>query len=339
MKKFIAFFSIMAFLSGHLRAQDNCRNAVFESDKLYEAGKITELIQNLEPCLENLKNKEEKFEACRLLALAYHETQNIEKSSFYMKAMLKLKPTYQQFPMVDPISFSQKLNQFRVEPKLYLGLEGAPSLGYTILVESYSALPSTQYYAPSLGWNSGLSLHIKTGANTRVSAAIKAQRIAVKHIMELSSNETLTMTETLKFATSQALFHYPFQPTEKIAVSLGTGLGLSYLWQAITLLETLNPGTGEIAQASKLSTDERNRLQPFFITQVNLEYPVGLGHIGFSPSWQIFLRTSVNPQERLSQPEFIFSNGYVSDDIRLRAINFTISYRHPIVFSVKPAKP
>lgn len=325
----------ISFLSS---AQDLCKDAIFKADKLYQEGKIKELIALLEPCYHKELNKEEKLEASRFLALAYSEENNEGKTDYYLKQLLSLNPSYQEFPMLDPIPFKKKVESYLVKPKWYGGLYAGPSIAYPKITNSFSAFDVNQYYQASMGWNSKLFLNHPMNKNLSYSVQLGYSRIPVIHKMDIENMKELQATELIKQIALETDVYYSTTLVKNIILSGGVGAGLGYITSSMRIIEMNHKESGEIRINSKISTYEMNQVQPYLYILGKIEYGIGKGFIGFAPSWQFYLRNTAKESERLNDVAFIFNTGYVLDNVIIRQIQLGLSYRHPLAYSVTKKK-
>ena len=111
MKEYLLLIVLFVFSLSSF-GQDNCEDALYKANTLFETGKIQECINALEPCIASVKPKESKFEGYKLLAISYQELGQTEKMEKYIAFMLRAKPYYNLYPNGDPASFSKAINNF-----------------------------------------------------------------------------------------------------------------------------------------------------------------------------------------------------------------------------------
>ncbi len=107
LNKIRLFTLLLILFSGLLKAQDNCSDALYQANKLYELGNLKECVDRLEPCLNKKMSDAELEASYHLLAMAYFTLNNTEKLDYYIKKLLHLKPDYSNYPNIDPIDFSR----------------------------------------------------------------------------------------------------------------------------------------------------------------------------------------------------------------------------------------
>jgi hypothetical protein len=105
-----------------LTAQNPCEGALKEAQYLYDAGKIQDAIALLEYCPFGHLSRLEQFETHRLLALCYQFQSDEEQTDVHIQRMLELNPSYQTYPYVDPVEFTQMLNHYGVRPDAFAGM-------------------------------------------------------------------------------------------------------------------------------------------------------------------------------------------------------------------------
>ena len=109
---------VLAVFSSLSEAQSECKDVLFVANSLFEEGRITESIVTLEPCINQIKNKQEAFEGYKILAIANQELGEADALDKYIKKVLALRPDYQKYPNGDPSVFTKEVGKYQVQPKV-----------------------------------------------------------------------------------------------------------------------------------------------------------------------------------------------------------------------------
>ncbi|HEY8402508.1 MAG TPA: hypothetical protein VIK89_14670, partial [Cytophagaceae bacterium] len=115
-------FLLIAVLPGLVKAQsteNNCTQTLKKAQNTYDQGRIFEIADMLQPCIENGFTKEEKTSAYYLLTLTYLYFNEREKAEKAMLEFLKLNPEYEI--KNDPAEFVNLYNSFRTTPAFLIG--------------------------------------------------------------------------------------------------------------------------------------------------------------------------------------------------------------------------
>lgn len=318
----------------HGHAQD-CKNSLYEANKLFEKGRFSECIQVLEPCLKYSKSKEEKIESYHLLAQTYQLINQLDKANLYIKKMLYLKLDYQDFPNIDPIDFSRLVNQYSVKPIFYLGIKAGMNITTANLIKSYSTYNSTQRYLNVNGYQLGFDALYQLKNNWGFRADLLASGIGIHHQIDSTGRWDQNYYEQLRFVQLILSAQKEFKLNESISLHAGVGFGASYMYKSSVYLETKNFETGSIRQATQSPVDSRNRWQNSLQGLIGVSTKAGKGTIGLEVQYGYFLKNTVNDSKRMKDLDFIFNNHYINDDIRLRSLMFNIGYKHPVIWKVR----
>jgi hypothetical protein len=333
MKKHLLFIVLFVFSLSSF-GQNNCKDALYNANTLFETGKIQACIDKLEPCVASIKPKESKFEGYKLLAIAYQELGNTEKMDKYIGLMLQSKPYYNLYPNGDPASFSKAINNFIVTPNFYFGIKAGISINDVKLIESFSALQAVQAYNPQLGYQFGAELNKNLLRNIEIGAAITYGGTRINHEITSFQNWDKVYMEKLNFL-SLGLNGKKFIPvSDKLKLFGGLNVSLSNLTQSKVTVLTTNYISGNYAIESKEALTEKNKIQPNFGFNAGLSYELSRGRVMFDFGYQLFSNTTFNEAKRLEDIDFIFDTQYINDDIKMKFFTFNISYSIPLNYYI-----
>lgn len=319
-------------------AQTDCNNSLYESNKLFEAGQLNECVNLLEPCTKEKKDKEELLESYHLLAQAYQNLGNMDKANFYVKKMLSVKHDYQKYPNIDPMDFSKIVNQYNVSPKFYFGLKFGFNRNSVALKKSYSAYSSTQSYNPSTGFQVGFTGDYRIKPTISINADLFFTGLKINHIIDSAGGWKQNYNEQQNYLMLNLSGQKYFTITKKLQVHAGIGFGFAYLNSANVFLESTNNETKSLQQATQNPIDSRNKFQTSANGIVGLSTPLSQGMLSLETNFSYFFGTTVNPDKRMDDLNFIFNNQYVNDDISLRLMMVNLSYKFPLIWGINLKK-
>ncbi len=319
-------------------AQDKCKNALYDANKLFESGNIKESIELLEPCLLNKKGKEEKIESYHLLAQAYQNLNDLTNAQKYVRKMLLLKPDYQKFPNIDPLDFSRLVNQYTVSPKFYLGIKAGVNRNSVDLKKSYAAYSSSQSYNPLTGFQIGATGDYRFSKGLSLNLDLLYSGLGINHIVDNAGGWKQEYTEQQNYFITNLLVSKYFKSKKGLQIYTGAGLSMAYLINSNVFLESTNLETGSIQQSTQDPLAYRNRLQTAGNVHLGLAYPLFQGIIGLETNVFYFFGETVNPDKRMDDLNFIFNNQYVNDDVSLRLMTINITYKVPLVYRIELKK-
>ena len=330
--------SILTLTSTLTYSQGDCNNSLYEANKLFEAGQLTECINLLEPCIKQKKDKEELIESYHLLAEAYQNQNNLDKANFYVKKMLLAKPDYQKYPNIDPVDFSRLVNQYTVTPKLYMGPKFGFNRNSVALKKSYSAYSSSQSYNPTTGFQVGFTGDYRIKPTIGINADLFFSGIGINHIVDNAGGWRQNYNEQQNYFILNLSGQKHFKAGKKLQVFAGIGFGFGYLYSANVFLEATNNETSSRQQATQNPIDSRNRFQTAANGLVGISLPVAQGIVGLETNFAYYFGTTVNMNKRMNDLNFIFNNQYVNDDVSLRSMMVNLSYKFPLIWGINIKK-
>lgn len=318
-----------------LNAQSTGKDILYQSDKLYQQGKIEEVIKLLEPSVDKGLNNEECFDAYRLLALSYLYLQNTNKTDFYMKKMLKSRVDYQKYPNIDPLEFSKLINRYEVRPLWQVGIKAGANLANPVLQNSYSAFVSNQSYLSTTGYQFGAFCEYMIKSNISISADVMMNGFSINQKIDNAGGWSQNYIEDQQATLMNLSCNYYKKISEKMQVYGGIGIGVNYITSALVNLESVNLQTGETFQSTKDALNERNTLPIYASFKLGVAYQSRVGKLGIDCSYLNFFTNTVNKDTRYNDQNFIFNNQYVNDDISMRMMLINISYKTPLKWLIK----
>lgn len=317
-----------------LNAQDGCKDALYEANKLFEAGNIKECIDRLEPCLGSKKSKEERVETYHLLAQAHQNLNNPESAQKYIIKMLKKKPDYQRFPNIDPLDFSRLVNQYAVSPKIFVGLKAGINRNSVALKKSYAVYKSDQSYNPLTGFQVGATVDYRLMKDLSLSLDILYSGIGINHVVNNAGGWKQDYNEQQNYLIPNLILSKYVTLRKDLSLYGGVGFNASYLMSTNVFFEITNLETGSVQQATQNPLDYRNKWQTAANAHLGLAFPFYQGLFGIESNYFYYFGRTVNSEKRMDDLNFIFNNQYVNDDISLRLLSFNISYKLPLVYKI-----
>ena len=315
--------------------QNNCENSLYEGNKLFEAGKFQECVDLLEPCLQSKKGKEEMIESYHLLAQAYQNIGNLEKANLYVKKMLSLNHDYQKYPNIDPKDFNRLVNQYSVSPKFYLGLKFGFNRNSVALKKSFSTYASSQSYLPKTGYQLGLTGDYRLKPLFSINADLMASGVSINHIVDNAGGWKQNYTEQQNYFSLLLNGQKHFKVGSKFSVYAGLGIGFNYLYSTNVFFEATNNETKTLQQSTQNPIDARNRFQTCANGLLGTTIPLPQGSLSIEANFGYYFGTTVNPDKRMSDSDFIFNNQYINDDVSLRMMMVNVCYKIPVVWDIR----
>ena len=325
---FLLIISIAVLWPTGLAAQENCENALYDANALYERGKLEDCISRLTNCLNQLKSHDEKFEAYRLLAISNMNLQNSEKMHEYIVKMLEIRPGYQAYTAsTDPAEFARAVNSYDIHTSWKFGASIGLSMFSPQVVENRQAFPAaTSEYQTAPGY------HITVDASYVLTPLLNLEPSIVFNGGQLKQSLQLSETVSQNYLERFNMIGFNLGLSRQLLpqmeqLSIGLGAGLAYLWSDLMFVETHNEANNSLSQTSKAGLDYRNRLQPYAGASLKYGYPLQQGDLVFRLSYDYYFLTLVNDELNKENLEFTLQSLYTNDLVRLNAFTFSIGYR------------
>jgi tetratricopeptide (TPR) repeat protein len=334
MKKIIHLSFIMFILGNICNAQVNCNDAFFKAKELYNAGKIQEAINTLEPCISSLKSKDYQFEGFKLLAIANHDLGNLEARNKYINKILALRPHYQKYPNNDPSSFTKELTKFQVVPQWEMGLSVGTSINNSRLSKSYTGLNELQKYNPSIGYQFGVIALRSLKNKLKLKGNLSIGGTSIVHEIESKNNWTKTYKENMGFYNISIGLNKYYKINKKLEGFTGIEIGTMYLYKANVSVTSINFSPESSKIDTKNAIEERNKIQPHFGILSGVSYNLERGKIDFEMGYNFFTNTTVINSKRMNDTNFIFDSQYINDDIKLGLFTFNFTYSLPLKYRI-----
>lgn len=322
-----------------VKGQDECENPINEAAKQFEAGRLNETISILESCITQKNSKEEKIAAYHLLAMSYLSLNESDRAEENIRNLLKLKPDYQKFPNIDPPEFTQLVNDFKIFPKLSMGAELGINRNSVRIKQSFSAYTSPQRYYPITGNSLGIIMDYHASEKIEYLGAVKLEVMSVKHVVDNAGGREQTYEEQMRFITLKTGVQYIYPLNNTFSLTPGGGLNFNFMYQSDVFLESLDLENGNRVQSIQSPINQRNRFQPGLQLHCGVQLPVSKGKLNIGLSRYSAFRTTVNPDKRMEDLDFIFNNQYVNDDIKLRSWSLYVKYFIPIKWNMERENP
>jgi hypothetical protein len=323
----------VAFLGGEIFAQDNCATAVTRATKSYELGNLDEVISIITPCIDDL-TFDDRWQAHRLLALAYLFRDEHELADKEIHAMLRLNPKYDRNPDRDPYELLQAMQGYETGP----GFSVMAHFGLTTtspnVVRSYglSAVPQPGTYTGSLATAMGLGLEYHLSRSLSI----------LGEGMFVTSSFTRSGPTTFKFSADYAerLTYLTFPASVKYAITVGawepfiTAGGYVQIAPSATGSITGHDSLsgGSISQTNITSSARRRSFALGFLFGGGVAYPIGNGAIALSARYLNGLSDLPLASQRYSENMLLYGFHYIDDDWAIRNLELSLSYTYHLSF-------
>ncbi len=329
----IGLFALSIF--GFAQAQEDCKNSLYEANVLYETGKIKDAIDRLVPCLSTKMPSEERFESYRFLAIAYQNLNDIEEAKTYIEKMLREKPDYQKLPNNDPNDFTRLIDQFEISPLLEYSLGAGITFNSPKLNQSYTMFNVPQVYQVSSGFNVALSGNYRFTNSLQLRASLGLNGTTILHEISSEDGWKKIYSENLRMWSLTLSPRYFMPLGKKLKAFGGINAGLGYLTNSRIIVKTDNVKENSTEYNTRDGLADKNRMQPSVGLLGGIYYPLQRGALELEFSYDWYLSSLTNPNQRFADTDFIFLAQYTADDIKLRLFNVHLNYTLPSIYRIK----
>lgn len=327
-------FALCISFLGAIAQESDCSNALFEANKLYENGKFQDAVNRLENCVKTgAISREEKLGAVRLLSISYLMLQNGDQAEKYAQELLSIRPDYKKYPFADPREFTVLLSNFKVIPKLFVGVHGGIDQFGVRVIKTYSTASTNAVFSGKLGYGAGIDLEY--ALNDRFSIATNPSVVSMRYAVELEN----IAGARKDFSEIIAALEVPLNVTGYFELAdrtlfISCGAHVLSVLNAFANVESTDLESGGVLQSSTESTRYRTKTIPGLQAALGTEFPFGRGSISAALTVKTNLNNFVIPESRYDNSAFILSSNYIDSDFSLQSVGVRVGYKMPVHFSV-----
>jgi hypothetical protein len=319
------FFSISGFAQ---QADNSCKNVLDLADREYKAGRLTQCIELLKPCIGKLES-EVVFEAYRFLALCYLTLNDEKNANAAAINLLRHKPNYRDFPYFDPKDFTLLLAKYEVWPQLELGVKTGINFNSIRPIKNYSVTGSDASYLPQTGYQAGISAEYYLKKNISLNADILYEGLNYKRTADQAS-WSQNFTEKLNYFNIPFAGRYYFYRTKTLRLGIELGLQTQLLSKTNSAIVLRNSVTQEKVENTLEQEDQRNKALFYALGGLVLKYKLGGGSLSANMRYAPGFSNVVNADKRYDNLDFILANQYVDSDFSFNPLYISVGYQFPI---------
>jgi hypothetical protein len=352
MRVFSAILIFLVFVVP-AKGQDLCTVAFNEAQDKFESGKLYEIPETIESCIQDGFTTEQRIAAYRLMTITYLYLNYFEKAdSTYLK-LLKLSPEYRQNDELDPTEFIKHQQKFTTAPIYYLApLKLGLNVSYSNILTDYSiskSLDGSSKYSAVTGFHVGaggervLSKHL----HLAIEIMLTNQRIHLRdthwdfYTTELNFNHNRIEVPVL------LKYHFPLG---KINPFVQGGISPSYMFSSsVQNIEGFYNIVTEDGAVEKFPAQPRPEISTSGMNHefnystvlgAGVNYKLGLNYLSFELRYSMQMLNPSRKDERWTEStadsrSLKFPTGHVSDDFKLNSISFLAGFVRPLY---KPRK-
>jgi hypothetical protein len=315
----------------------NCSEVLIKAQDTYKEGRINEIADMLQPCLETGLSKQEKIEAYRLLTLTYLYFNEKEKAQNALTLLLKNDPEY-KIRQIDPTEFVNLFNSFRTTPVILIGAK--LGVNYSdINVTKYFSLDQSDIargkYKSDLGIQGSLFTQIPLSKRLSILTELQYTSKGYTYTDKLFGYASLTLSEKQTYLEVPVLVNYNFGKGILVPY-VNLGGSFAYMFKStvvpVRVDETGDNNQREIKEGEISVNSLRKKLNYNLMAGAGLKIKdvLGRGYLFFDLRYSMGLNNIVNPDKRYSNDDLVYKYLYVDNNIKINSFQYSIGYSYPL---------
>ena len=327
----------MFLLGYHAQAQQNCADILKNAEKNFDDGKIFDVFNLLQPCIENGFSKADKIRAYKLIILSDLYADDIMHAEKYIVKLLLLDPDQELDYENDPKEYINLMEQFRRDPIYSIGAVVGPNLSFVYVTQPNNLDTSLKSYTPKLSFNFGITTEflIKKGWQFGAEA----------HFLSLSYAYTDTKFgfASSKYSENLSYLSIPLMLKKEFGAKrfkLYTSLGFN----SKLLLSSKSSSTRTQFAGNTFSVEDlgikQSRLRKRFVFEgligIGIKQRVGPGSLIIDSKFNLALSNTIklNQLDKAQSNDtdarpILWSSYHIDDLLTLNYFSINIGYSYP----------
>jgi len=312
-----------------LAQEEDCAFKLREAQQLYDNGKIENVPELLQPCIQRGFTQEERLQAFKLIILCEIYDDDQVNAHAEMLSFLKRYPEYELSP-TDPVEFRFIFEQYRTRPILDLGLFVGGNMSHGMIRQPFSPFNLNREKPRYI--NDGISFQAGTVINFYVSNRIQIclepmyAQSKIQLAYEKSSIDGFG-AETPDHFENQGFLYFPLSGTYEFTAGkfrpygrLGGMLGLMFNNSTSTT-------QGIFQGPDEDNLENRNRLNYWIFAGTGTKYKLNKGYFYLDARYNIGLNLYLGSTEnRFRQDNHNWVYMYQDSDFRVNSFMISFGY-------------
>lgn len=309
------------------RAQEeDCAFKLREAQQLYDAGRIENVPEMLQSCIERGFTQEERLSAYKLIILCQIYDDDLEKAHEGMLSFLKRYPEY-ELSTTDPDEFRFVFEQYRTRPMLDLGAFAGVNRTHGMISQPYSPFNLNQvnpkYTSDGFAFQAGALINFYASSRIQISL----EPMYAQANFQLEYDDPPIEGQILDHFEKQSYLYIPLSGTyEFIAgkfrpyLRLGFQLGLLFDNKTLTT-EGIFTGPDED------NMENRNALNYWALGGGGMKYKLNKAYFFVDVRYNVGLNQYlVSGDDRFAQDNHNWVYMYQDSDFRLNSFMISVGY-------------
>lgn len=177
------------------------------ANREYEAGRLQSCLDMRNPFINSVAS-DEVYVAYPLISLGNLFQNKSEPAENAAVKLLKRKPDYREFPLLDPVEFTKLLSCYDVWSKLESGLSVSLNVNSIHLLKSYNVINTEGEYKPKTGFRAGVLGEYFLNKRDSLNGALAYESLNYSsYAANVGVNEQ-TYSENLRYFTVPLSYRY-----------------------------------------------------------------------------------------------------------------------------------
>lgn len=326
--KFFIFILAVPISLASLAQEEDCAVKLREAQQLYDAGRIENIPEMLQSCLDHGFTQEEKLSAYKLIILCQIYNDDLNKANEDMLAFLKKYPEY-ELSTTDPDEFRYIFEQYRTSPVLDVGAFVGLNRSHGWITQPYSPFnlnsAEPRYTADGMAFQVGGMLNFYAGIHIQIS--LEPMYAQSNFQLEYNKNPIPALTNGLDHFERQEFLYIPLSGIYEFNMGqlrpfLRLGFQLGYLFKNKTASTQ-----GIFAGPDENNIENRNQLNYWVFAGGGLKYKLNKSYFFLDLRYNMGInRYLASSDNRFTQPNHNWVYMYQDSDFRLNCLMISVGY-------------
>ena len=307
--------------------QEDCAFKLQEAQQLYAAGRIENVPEMLQPCIERGFNQEERLQAFKLLILCQIYDDDLDKAHEGMLAFLRRYPEY-TLSTTDPDEFRFIFEQYRTRPIVDVGAFAGVNRSHGLISQPFSPFNlnkvKPKYTADGFAFQAGALINFYASSRIQISLEPMYAQANFQLVYEAVPLDGL---EALDHFERQSYLYIPLSGTYGFVVGkfrpyirLGAQLGLLFD-------NTTSTTEGIFTGPDEDNLENRNKLNYWVFGGGGFKYKMNKSYFFVDIRYNVGLnKYLVSADRRFAQPNHNWVYMYQDSDFRLNSFMLNVGY-------------
>lgn len=337
-KYLLPFLAILLF-SNTLKSQ-NCLENLYSANKLLDAGNTDECLSLVIPCSNKSNDESVRWQAYRLMSIAYLLKGNTDSSKIAAENMLDINPTYRPNLLKDPKEFINQIKSIVVIPKFTFGL--AASIGsnttYVNIPKGYVVADYTKTYTSKSSFQFGTNIGFYISPKVTMDIGLLATRKSYDIDYDFT-NWKVNVKERLTYLDVPLTVKYLIMHQKPLRFFVQGGFFGGYLLYTSNDFQSNYTPQEQEYKLTKLNAMDRRSRWNFGLTGgLGAYYKTKIGDIGLQANYYRSFSNITNGDKRYEYIDQIYTYYYVDDDITLHNLAISVGYTRNLNYKVYRSK-